>query len=295
MGYAGEPKEAGPVGAFDEFDIAVGAHRHSVLAAGPESGEVVLLLHGWPEFADAWTEVLYALGEAGYRAVAVNQRGYAPGARPEGAENYTIGHLVSDVFGFADALGVDKFHLVARDWGGMVAWVAAGEHPERLRSLTVFSAPHPAALQHAAATDDGQFHDLGYVKFFRHGIGKAEDYLLRENATQLRAVYDNRIPASLLERNLERLAEPGVLTATLNWYRGATNDAFDFPAGRISVPTLYVWGSDDPWLGRGAAELTVHYIDAEYTFQVVPGASQWLPAEVPDEVIPLLLDHVKQY
>ncbi len=280
---------------IEEFDVVVGEHRHGALAAGPESGEFVLLLHGWPEFADAWLEELYALGEAGYRAVAVDQRGYAPGARPEGAENYTIEHLVSDALAFADAAGADKFHLVARDWGGMIAWVLATQYPERLRSLTVLSTPHPAALQRAAATDDGQFHDLGYIRFFRRGIGKAENFLLYDDAAQLRAVYDGRIPAELEARNLSRLAEPGALTATLNWYRGATNDAFDVPAGRITVPTLYIWGSADPWLGRGAAELTVHYIDAEYRFQVVPGAGQMLAAEVPDEIISLLLDHLKQY
>jgi pimeloyl-ACP methyl ester carboxylesterase len=252
------------------------------------------LLHGWPEFADCWTEQLHALGEAGYRAVAVDQRGYAREARPERVEDYSIELLVADALAFADHQGADRFHLVARDWGGIVAWALATAHPERLRSLSVLGTPHPAALQQAASTDDGQFHDLGYVRFFRRGVGKAERFLLRDDAAQLRGVYDNRVPAEIVERTVARLSEPGALTATLNWYRGATNDAFDVPAGRITTPTLYIWGSADPWLGQGAAELTVHHIDAEYRFQILDGVSQWMAMEAPDEVISLLLDHLGQ-
>ncbi|MEU7791405.1 alpha/beta hydrolase [Amycolatopsis sp. NPDC049159] len=282
-------------GALEELTIAVGDRRHSALAAGPERGELVLFLHGWPEFADAWTEQLHALGEAGYRAVAVDQRGYSAGARPDGVEHYTLDQLVGDALAFAGSQGAERFHLVARDWGGMIAWALATSYPERLRSLTVLSTPHPAALRRAAATDDGQFHDLGYIRFFRRGVGKAEKYLLRDEATQLRAVYSRRIPVEIVERSIARLSEPGALTATLNWYRGATDDDFDIPAGRITVPTLYLWGREDPYLGQSAAELTVHHIDAEYRFQILEGASQWMAMEAPDEVIALLLDHVGRH
>ncbi|ADJ44927.1 alpha/beta hydrolase [Amycolatopsis mediterranei S699] len=282
-------------GALEQLTVTIGGHHHSALAAGPASGELVLLLHGWPEFADAWTEQLHALGEAGYRALAVDQRGYAAGARPDGVEHYTLEHLVGDALAFADSQGADRFHLVARDWGGMVAWALAAAHPDRLRSLTVLSTPHPAALQRAVATDDGQSHDLGYIRFFRREAGKAEKYLLRDEAAQLRAVYSRRIPEAIVERAVTRLSEPGALTATLNWYRGATNDEFDIPAGRIKVPTLYLWGREDPYLGQSAAEQTVHHIDAEYRFQIIEGASQWMAMEVPDEVSALLLDHFQRH
>jgi pimeloyl-ACP methyl ester carboxylesterase len=295
MEFAVAPTDAGTPAALEEMTVVVGGHRHSALAAGPETGELVLLLHGWPEFADAWTEQLHALGEAGYRALAVDQRGYARQARPDGVEHYSIEHLVGDALAFADSQGTDRFHLVARDWGGMVAWALATAYPHRLRSLAVLSTPHPSALQRAAATDDGQFHDLGYIRFFRRGVGKAEKFLLRDEAAQLRAVYNRRIPAEFVESAVARLSEPGALTATLNWYRGATDDVFHVPAGRITVPTLYLWGSEDPYLGQSAAELTVHHIDAEYRFQIVEGASQWMAMEAPDEVSAHLLDHLRQH
>jgi pimeloyl-ACP methyl ester carboxylesterase len=295
MEFAVAPTEAGPPGTLREWEVAVGEHRHSALTAGPASGELVLFLHGFPEFSDTWTEQLHAFGEAGYHALAVDQRGYAREARPEHVEDYTVELLVADALAFAESQGADRFHLVARDWGAMVAWTLAAAHPERVRSLSVLGTPHPSALQRAIATDDGQFHDLGYARYFRRGVGKAEKYLLRDGAAQLRAVYSPGLPVEFVERTVARLSEPGALTAALNWYRGATNDTFDLPVGRITVPTLYLWGREDPWLGQGAAELTVHYIDAEYRFQIMDGVSQWMALEAPDEVIALLLDHVGRH
>src|SRR3569833_3818696 len=100
MEFAVAPTDAGTPAALEEMTVVVGGHRHSALAAGPETGELVLLLHGWPEFADAWTEQLHALGEAGYRAIAVDQRGYARQASPDGDERYTFVFLVGVVFVF---------------------------------------------------------------------------------------------------------------------------------------------------------------------------------------------------
>ncbi|HEX2119193.1 MAG TPA: alpha/beta fold hydrolase, partial [Acidimicrobiales bacterium] len=76
-----------------------------VLTKGPEDGEVVLFLHGFPQSKEIWGPQLEALARAGYRAVAFDQRGYSPGARPAAAERYRIPHLVADVLAVADELG----------------------------------------------------------------------------------------------------------------------------------------------------------------------------------------------
>lgn len=276
---------------FDNLSIVIGPYRYDALAAGPPSGEFVLLLHGWPEFATWWSEALRALRDVGYRAVAVDQRGYSTGARPLGIADYAVENLVTDVLGFADSQDAQRFHLVAHDWGGMVAWALATTHPERLKSLTILSTPHPVALQQAAAADPGQYHRLDYVRFFRRPSGVAEGALLANNAARLRSAYGGRIPEQLIDDYVRRLSEPGALTATLNWYR-AVDDAFTVHAGRISVPTLYVWGTADVALGRDAAERTAGYIDAPYRFEALEGASHWLPKENPDQIIPMILDHL---
>ncbi|MFJ5678105.1 alpha/beta fold hydrolase [Streptomyces sp. NPDC093097] len=276
---------------FERRRITVGPHTFDALACGPADGEVVLLLHGWPEFADSWSAVLPALGAAGYRAVAVDQRGYSPGARPPRIADYAVPELVADALGFADAQGADRFHLVSHDWGGMVAWSLAGAHPERLASLTVLATPHPEALNRAAADDPEQHHRLDYVRFFRREGGAAESSLLADGAARLRAVYGGKVPADLVEANVRRLAEPGALTATLNWYR-APRAVVSAPAGRIAVPTLFLWGSQDIALGRRAAESTGEWVDGAYDFQPLEGASHWLPEEVPELVTPKILDHL---
>ncbi|BDM68876.1 haloalkane dehalogenase [Streptomyces nigrescens] len=279
---------------FERLEIQVGPHTHDALACGPADGDLVLLLHGWPEFADSWSEVLPALGAAGYRAVAVDQRGYAPGARPPRIADYAVPELVADALAFADSQGAGRFHLVSHDWGGMVAWALAGAHPERLKSLSVLATPHPEALNRAAAEDPTQHHRLDYVRFFRRDDGAAEAALLADDAARLRAVYGGKVPEALVDGNVRRLSAPGALTATLNWYR-APETVISVPAGRIAVPTLFLWGSEDVALGRGAAESTGEWVDGPYRFEALQGASHWLPEEVPGLVTPAILDHLARH
>ncbi|MGF6759472.1 alpha/beta fold hydrolase [Paraburkholderia sp. GAS42] len=279
-----------PLSSVEELTLACGPYTHTALAAGPRSGECVLLLHGWPEFADCWREILAALGAAGYRAVAVDQRGYAENARPRDIASYSAGHLQSDVLAFANQLGAGCFHLIAHDWGGLVAWGLASTHAHRVSSLSVLATPHPLALQ-AALHHDDQYQRLDYVRAFRQPGGVAEQRLLANGAAALRAAYAGRVPASLVDENVRRLSEPGALSATLNWYRALPDD-LSYPAGRVAVPTLYVWGSEDRALGREAALLTGGFVDGSYRFEILEGASHWLPEEAPDRIIPLLLDHL---
>jgi pimeloyl-ACP methyl ester carboxylesterase len=275
----------------EALTLVCGPHTHTALAAGPRSGECVLLLHGWPEFADCWRETLVALGAAGYRAVAVDQRGYAENARPRDIASYEAGHLQSDVLAFAEQLGAGSFHLIAHDWGGLVAWGLASTHSHRVSSLSVLSTPHPLALQAALHHQGDQYQRLEYVRVFRQPGGVAEQRLLADGAAALRAAYAGRVPASLVDENVRRLSEPGTLSATLNWYRALPDD-LSYPAGRVAVPTLYIWGSEDRALGREAALLTGGFVDGPYRFEILEGASHWLPEEAPDQIIPLLLDHL---
>src|SRR5947208_638242 len=111
-------------------ELTMGAMTYDVRVAGPEDGALVLLLHGFPETSFSWRDVMPTLAEAGYRVVAPDQRGYSPRARPTDVDEYRMENLAGDAVGFADALGVERFHLVGHDWGGAVAWRVAGSRPE---------------------------------------------------------------------------------------------------------------------------------------------------------------------
>lgn len=113
---------------------------------GPRSGEVVVLLHGFPQDSRCWAEVAPILHRAGLRTLAPDQRGYSPGARPREVSAYRVGALAADVLAVLDAAGVERAHVVGHDWGGAVAWYLGERHPGRVETLTVVSTPHPRAL-----------------------------------------------------------------------------------------------------------------------------------------------------
>jgi pimeloyl-ACP methyl ester carboxylesterase len=171
VGDAGPPAPladaATPAPSFEieTIEIPVGEYVFDARAAGPVEGELVLLLHGFPQTSYEWMAQIPVLAAAGYRVVAPDQRGYSPRARPTEVESYSVVALVGDVLGMADTLGHERFHLVGHDWGGGVAWGVAGVVPERVRSLTALSTPSPGALSRALAdTESCQYEASAYFE-----------------------------------------------------------------------------------------------------------------------------------
>jgi pimeloyl-ACP methyl ester carboxylesterase len=266
--------------------------RFNTLSAGPPQAEAVILLHGFPQFADVWTNTMEALASGGLHALAFDQRGYSPGARPLEVDDYNIGHLTSDVLAFAGRAGVNRFHLVGHDWGGFLAWKLAAEHPHRVGSLCVLSTPHVDAFLEAARTDVEQQDKSKYIQFFKMPGGVAESALLSDSAQRLRGVYQGKVTEEQIDANVRRLSEPGALTAALNWYR-----ALDLEAriGNIVVPTLFVWGDRDLACGKHAAMATAQYVEAPYRFEPLAGYSHWLLEEAPSRTAEFILNHIKDH
>ena len=264
---------------------------------GPTGGPLVLLLHGFPESRHSWRAALPALAAAGYRAVAPDQRGYSPGARPDPADlsNYAFDRLVADVIEIAAAAGYDgkRFHLVGHDWGGQVSWGVAGKHPERLASLTILSRPHPSSFRRALLKEDGdQKHRSRHHRAFLDA--DTSKLLLADNARRLRdGLFGQGVPAAALEEHLSVLGNPEALEAALAWYRSNKGLAADI--GTIKAPTLYIWGDADDTVGRTAAEGTVDFVAAPYRFEVLPGVGHFAADQVPDRVSELLLQHLAAY
>lgn len=270
--------------------LAVGPHVFRCREAGPPDGPLVLLLHGFPQSSAEWKAQLGALAQAGFHAVAPDQRGYSPRARPDGVDAYHIDRLVEDVLGMADALRAEQFHLVGHDWGAIVAWHVAARHPDRLRSLTIVSVPHPnafaRALDPANGTDQPQ--RSTYIEGFKQPGAEAamgEEFLRMAFGASGLAGHD-------VEDHVRVLTEPGAMRAGLAWYR-----AYDFlaqSAPAVVVPTLFVWSSGDPALGRDGALWTADFVKAAYRFVVLEDAPHWLPETHPGEINAALLDHLTQ-
>lgn len=276
---------------IDEIEVPAGPWLFRGLAAGPEDGRLVLLLHGFPQSSYEWRHQLLALAEAGYRGVAFDQRGYSPAARPEGLEHYSVDHLVTDVMAVADAIGGHQIDLVGHDWGALVAWQLAGRYPQRVRSLTAVSVPHAAAFVAALASESGdQIRRSAYIAFFQQE-GTAEETLLADEGAGLRRLLKASAFPGDAEPYIALMREPGALTAALSWYR-ALGRGMVQPAGPISVPTLYVWSDGDPAIGREAAEGTGDHVEGPYRFEVLAGVSHWIPEAAPEELNRLLLEHL---
>lgn len=261
--------------------VTVGDLTFDVRTTGPADGEPVILLHGFPETSLSWTSVAARLADAGLRVIAFDQRGYSPGARPAEVASYATGLLADDVIGVADALGIGTFHLVGHDWGAAVAWVTAGRHPDRVRTLTAVSVPHLTAYNAALRDDPDQQHKGSYIGLLRQA-GKAEDLLLADGARRLIAMYGDDVPVALVVRYVAHLAEPGALTAALNWYRAMGADLAETP--RTQVPTTFVWGENDMAIGRVPAEACGDHVDADYRFVELGGIGHWIPEQAADSL-----------
>jgi len=278
----------------------------SVLAAGGRDRPVVLLLHGFPEGKESWEPQLIALSDAGWRAVAPDLRGFGGTDAPKGVDAYAMPHLVADVEGLISALGEDQVDLVGHDWGALVGWPFVSRHPRLVRTWTSLSVPHPTALASASGLDGNPNPDpdqrqrSAYIGLF-HKAGKAEEVLLENGAERLRAMYrlgpnPDAVPEEMVSSFIQGFQREGRLTAGLNYYRanlsGPAWSAFPPTPDPITAPTMLVWGTEDPALGRRAVEATAAHVGGPFRLEVVEGAGHWLQFEAPERVSNLLVEFI---
>lgn len=267
----------------------------TVRRAEPGNGHGVILLHGFPQTSVCFADTAEALGQAGYRVLAPDQRGYSPGARPDRVQDYAAAELISDVLALADVAGMARFDLVGHDWGGMVGWWVAALHPDRVRTFTAVSTPHPAALAAALADDADQGERSSYLELFRQEE-VPERLLLGEegDGSGLRQLYAGTgIAPGSIDDYVAVLSSPGAITAALHWYRANNlHRAESARVGRVAVPTMYVWSTEDIALGRRAAEATADFVDGPYRFEVLEGVSHWIPDVAAGRLNQLLLEHL---
>ncbi len=279
-------------GEIRQMEIEVGEFVFDAIAAGPPTGEPVILLHGFPSTSHQFEHQVRALGAAGYYAVAPDQRGYSPRARPAMAEQYSMQYLVEDVIAMADQLGFERFHLVGHDWGANVTWAVGGNHPERLISLNPISVPHPLAFTQALLdSDSDQAQRSSYITFFQ--TPNSQDVLLANDAQLLRNIYTG-VNEEDIEVYLEALGTPEALSAALNWYR-ALNFGSSLVVGQIDLPTLFIWSDEDAALGPDGAMFTVNFVDGPYKLEILEGVNHWVTDIAPEAVSQLLLEHIEAY
>jgi pimeloyl-ACP methyl ester carboxylesterase len=251
-------------------------------------GPGLLLLHGFPETSAMWEPLGLVAAEAGYRVVAFDQRGYSPGARPEGVISYAATELAEDVLAVADTMGFESFHLVGHDWGCNVGWAVTIQNPDRVLSWSGLSIPHPATLLADVARDPPT-----YIMVFT-APWVPEVMLTFNDLAGLRRTYE-LATGNQREEYLAVFSEPGALTAALNWYRAipASFEILDELTQPISTSTLFIYGTGEGWV-------TPDYLERQREFMAGPyqelelDAGHWLIQPQTEAVVGAVLAHLQR-
>ncbi len=260
-----------------------------VFDEGPIDGEVVVLLHGFPERSSCWRSVAPRLHAAGYRTVAMDQRGYSPGARPPRRRDHTVTHLSDDVAALIDAVG-GPVHLVGHDWGAAVAWVVAQRFPERVRTLTALSVPHPTCYLKATLSSR-QFLKSWYVLAFQLP-GVAERMARRRGGRMERQLRTLGMGEADIERFRVEMVADGAVRGGLSWYRAIPFADRSLLGSKVSVPTTFVWSDGDGAIDRAAAERNHRYVTGPYEFVTLAGVTHWIPTQAPEACAEAILERI---
>jgi len=273
-----------------------------VRSVGDAGAPLLLFLHGFPEYADSWAEVMPAFAGS-HHAVAPNQRGYAGSSKPEGVAAYAIKHLVRDMLALADQLSPDRpFDVVGHDWGGSVAYAMAIAAPRRIGRLAIINGVHPGPFQRALIESEAQRAASSYIHYLRDS--RAEERLSANNFEKLTSMItrfgEQRwfTPEKRAEY-LEAWSQPGALTGMLNWYRatpivvprpGETIDMGTVPKLdpmqlRVRMPHLLIWGMDDPALLPVTRSTLQDYCDHSVVVREIEGADHWVVHQRTAEVV----------
>ncbi len=286
-------------------DIALphGTRLHCHVA-GERGRPVLMFLHGFPEGAFIWDALLAHFAQpahGGYRCVAPNLRGFGASSSPAEPEAYRAKHLVQDIAALIAAEcadGAPLACLVAHDWGGAVAWNLANQRPDLLRRLAIANAPHPGAFLRELQHNPAQQAASQYMHFLCRP--DAEALLAADDFRRLFAFFNapgGQAPAWLTDsvRAQYRALWQQGLTGACNYYRASplrppragdpAAPAVALPEAMLTVqvPTLVLWGMDDPALLPGLLEGLGAWVP-QLQLQRVPGASHWLLHEQPARV-----------
>jgi len=259
-------------------------------STGPKEGPLILCLHGLPRTSWEWHHQLPKLGEAGYRTVAPDLRGYCPGARPEGVEAYVVDEFVKDILAIADQLGwADRpFHLMATSIGSVIAWWLAGNYPQRVATLACINVPHPMAITEVIASKAGDKLRKGFSYFSNF---RKEGEELKNFESALKRI---GLTAEETDPYREALSSDEALRAVFHWYRAIPSWASQ-PLKPVVMPTLYIWPRKAGNVTREAAEANAHYVEGPYRFEILEVALNWDLQIEPEKITHLLLEHLAEH
>jgi pimeloyl-ACP methyl ester carboxylesterase len=291
-----------------------------VTEAGDPAAPPVVLSHGFPEGAFSWRHQLVPLAEAGFHAIAPDQRGYGRSSAPGQVEDYRVDHLAADLLGLLDETGHDQGVFVGHDWGALIVWDLARLHPERVRAVVGVSVPLvqwpgvPTEMMKAVYGDR-----FFYILYFQP-VGPAEVELERDpRLTMARVLYGasgdgfGGLPADLppaagtgfldlmsdppeplpewltwddIDRYAEGFRASGFF-GPLSYYRNLDADyalVKDLPADRLAMPSFFIGGDRDVVVASnpGAVDAMQAALPDFRGAVLLAGIGHWTQQEAPE-------------
>jgi pimeloyl-ACP methyl ester carboxylesterase len=290
-------------------------------------GPAVILLHGFPELAFSWRHQLPALADAGFRAIAPDQRGYGRTTVPPNVSHYRVSELIADLHGLLDALDLENATFVGHDWGALVLWQMAMLAPERIERLVILNIPHfprlpvePIGMIRELLGDDYyivNFQDSDEAdRVFDSDPRRFINRMMRRNQIT-REEFDKLPPehqvisllrsvksahasgeALLTKAELDYYASAFArsgFTGPINWYRNWTHnwEQLEGVDQRIDIPTLFIGAMHDVVIGLHHIE-NMKPLVSDLSVHVLEDCGHWTQQEKPEEVNRLIVEWLVQ-
>ncbi|MCU7372245.1 alpha/beta hydrolase [Paucibacter sp. O1-1] len=265
----------------------------SCRACGPIDAPRLVFLHGFPEAAFVWDELMQMLAPR-FRCIAPNLRGYERSSSPAEVEAYRAKHLMADIKALIAATGDGPLAaLVAHDWGGAVAWNLAVQAPALMRQLVIINSPHPGTFLRELQLNPAQREASAYMNWLCRP--DAEALLAADDYARMWPFFTEMGGAAWLSdalRQRYREVWDQGLSGPLNYYRaspmrpptpedpGAMALSFAPEFVTVRLPTLVIWGEEDRALPPGMLDGLAQFVP-QLDLQRVAGAGHWIVHERP--------------
>jgi pimeloyl-ACP methyl ester carboxylesterase len=281
--------------------VAANGARFHVAVAG--DGPLVLFLHGFPEFWWAWRHQLVALAEAGFRAAAMDLRGFGASDKPP--RGYDPMTLAADAAGVIRSLGERDAVVVGHGLGGAVAWTAGVVHPRQVRRLVPVSMPHPRRLRRAHLTDPRQLAASRHLAGYQAPFAPERRLVADGGLEVLRLLHAWSAPGwpdgEAATRYCEAIRIPGVAHCAMESFRWGVRsvprpDGLRYArrmSSPVTVPTLQIHGVLDPSVAVRSAQGSDRYVEADYRLHLMPGVGHFPHEEDSAEFTRVLLEWLR--
>lgn len=267
--------------------------RIHYVECGDKNGELVVLIHGFPNFWYVWKNQFQALAEAGYHVVAPDLRGYNTSSKPKDIENYGRCSVVSDMVHLIDELGGGKpATVVGHDWGGFVTWAVAEDFPDKVKKAVIANVPHTSVFSAVVRSSFRQMRRSLYIGFFQ--LPWLPEWQMGGRGFKgLKVLFSNTTFQPLdIDRHVRAYQNVGALKGAINYYRAAIRGHWS-PGPRatipIELPVDLIWGELDAFLGKELAVIP-NTVASNAVIKFLPHCAHWPMWDDPKQFNALLLE-----